>query len=387
MLSVIVNETAAPGFPEHMRLTIEHLSGAILVSAMALSASGQTPPIEPVTEPSAQTQVQAQNPQPAPVEPSMPVAVAAPQIAPLPAPTSNAVQELLAFNDVDIKFSLRDLMSILKDSRHEGWVLAAYPDPKTGHPLIGAGFTLDLPAREHPQLDPLNAHAFIEPSSAELWQAAGLDSQRLRTTLAQFDDRLAAWNKRGFRQRIKTLPPQITDEDASQLLRVAIIQAVYNAKGYCRDFDRLSSSQQMALTQLVYQMGVNLQEFSQFLGLINSPIGGSETAVETIAPSTFATDTDYWKSVQQSLVQSQWARLYRIRAVAVIAMLDPEYRDAPGAAEQRVGAMLHPPARHRHTTTSAASRQVSSHTTDGGKGRTGRPGARAKARQRRKRGV
>jgi hypothetical protein len=58
---------------------------------------------------------------------------------------------------------------------------AAYPDLKTGHPLIGAGFNLDLPAREHPQRDPFNPHPFLEPSSAELWQAAGLDPERLRT--------------------------------------------------------------------------------------------------------------------------------------------------------------------------------------------------------------
>src|ERR1700744_4596783 len=62
---------------------------------------------------------------------------------------SPAVRILESFKDSDIKFNLPDLMDTLRDKRHEGWVLAAYPDPKTGHPLIGAGFTLDLPERQH----------------------------------------------------------------------------------------------------------------------------------------------------------------------------------------------------------------------------------------------
>ena len=75
-------------------------------------------------------------------------------------------QQLLNFKDSDIKFSLHSLMEILRDHQHEGWVLAAYPDPNTGRPLIGAGFSLDVQATEHPQLDPLNPHPFVEPSSA-----------------------------------------------------------------------------------------------------------------------------------------------------------------------------------------------------------------------------
>ena len=46
-------------------------------------------------------------------------------------------------------------MEILRDHRHEGWVLAAYPDPNTGRPLIGAGFSLDVEAALHLQRDPL----------------------------------------------------------------------------------------------------------------------------------------------------------------------------------------------------------------------------------------
>lgn len=248
----------------------------------------------------------------------------------------------MAFRDSDVKFDIADLMEILRDKRHEGWVLAAYPDPKTAQPLIGAGFSLDLPAREHPQRDPLNPHAFIEPSSAELWQAAGLPPAKLDRVLDQFHDRLSAWNKKGFRRQIWNLDPQITEEDANALLRVGIIQAALNAKAYCRYFDQLTANQQMAMTQLVYQMGVNLEEFTTFLTLINR---GGESPDEAVAVAR--ADAAYWRNVQMSLVQSQWARLYRARATAVIAMLDPRYERDPQAAEHSMAAILHP-ARTRH---------------------------------------
>ena len=248
---------------------------------------------------------------------------------------SPAVQALLSFQPSDAKFDVDSLMDILRDKRHEGWVLAAYPDPKTAQPLIGAGFSLDLPAREHLQRDPLNQHPFLEPSSAELWQAAGLDPDKLQHILAEFNDRLAALNKKGFRRQIWTLDPQITDDDANALLRVGIVQAIFNARAYCRHFDSLTASQQMAMTQLVYQMGVNLEEFSTFLDLINH---GAEGAGE----AAITANKGYWRSVQMSLVQSQWARLYRARATAVIAMLDPAYSVNPAGAEHSIGAILHP---------------------------------------------
>ena len=342
-----------------MKITAKHLGCAMLASALALSAAGQAAPATPLS-----VQDQSQPPAPSAAQPDFPAA-----------PASSAVEQLLEFKDADVKFDLRDLMEILRDRRHEGWVLAAYPDPKTGHPLIGAGFSLDLPEREHPQLDPFNTHPFVEPSSAELWQAAGLDSERLQLILDQYANRLAAWTRKGFRKRIKLLAPQISDDDASQLLRVAAIQAIYNAKGYCREFDGLTASQQMALTQLVYQMGVNLQQFTQFLDLMNSYSTKIEASAAALARNDFATDTEYWKAVQQSLVQSQWARLYRARAVAVIAMLDPHYVDEPGVAERRVGAMLHPAVVHRRAGRTAASRQVASHAGTA-RGRSSRPTAR-----------
>jgi hypothetical protein len=343
---------------QNMRIIAGYLSGALVACAIGLTAVAQ----EPAT-PSGSVQDQMQL--------SAPASISETQDELPAAPTSHAVEELLAFTDADVKFDMRELIGILRDPRHEGWVLAAYPDPKTGQPLIGAGFSLDLPAREHPQLDAANPHAFLEPSSAELWRAAGLNSEKLKSILGEYDSRLAAWSKTGFRRKIKTLTPEITDEDATLLVRIAAIQAVYNAKGYCRDFDKLTASQQMAMTQLVYQMGVNLQEFSQFLGLIN----GDSTKG----------DAAYWNGVQQSLVQSQWARLYRARAMAVIAMLDPQYGDEPGVAERRVGVMLRPAVvRGRRT---VATRQVAAHGGVVGRGRGRGAGRSANARRAKRRGV
>lgn len=243
-----------------------------------------------------------------------------------------------------MKFSLPDLMDILRDHRHEGWVLAAYPDPKTSRPLIGAGFSLDLPERAHPQTDPQNPHLFVEPSSAQLWQAAGLAPARLTQILAQYHQHLAAWKTRRARRKFLALDPDITDQEATLLLRIAAIQAIDNARAYCRSFDQLTASQQMAMSQLVYQMGVNLQEFGQFLSLVNN-------GLQTLPAAMPAADGQrYWNDVQHSLIQSQWARLYRTRAVSVIAMLDPQYGDDPSVAEQRIAATLHPAVlgRHRH---------------------------------------
>lgn len=267
-------------------------------------------------------------------------------------PLAASVQPLVDFRPSDIKFSVADLMDLLRDRRHEGWVLAAYPDPKTGHPLIGAGFSLDLPEREHPQTDPLNPHAFVEPSSAQLWQAAGLDPALLHHVLDQFDDNLAAWRTtRRYRHKIWSLDPQITDDQAAALLRIAAIQAIVNARAWCRDFDQLTGPQQMAVSQLVYQMGVNLGEFSTFLSLINNePVRTSALADPGAEPQTenAIADAQHWRGVQQSLMQSQWARLYRVRAVAVIAMLDPRYLDGPSASEARIAAVLRPVRHRRH---------------------------------------
>lgn len=256
------------------------------------------------------------------------------------------MQPLLDFRDSDIKFNLGELMSNLRDTRHEGWVLAAYPDPKTSRPLIGAGFSLDVAEREHPQTDPLNPNLFLEPSSAQLWQAAGLDSARLQTILDQFDEDLAAWKKRNFQRkaRMQTLTPQLTEGEAEQLLRISAIQAIHNAHAYCRGFDGMTGYQQMALSQLVFQMGVNLEEFTHFLGAINNDPGFRDASLPN---GETETDAQHWKNVQSMLIQSDWARRYSTRAVAVIAMFDPDYENSPAAAERKVRTQVHPYRSHK----------------------------------------
>src|ERR1035437_7393373 len=327
-----------------MTINLHRLSVVLFIAA-TVSAAAQIP-FDPSATPQ---QTQSSRPSADETSSAVPVAVT-PAIVP-------AVQQLVDFRDSDVKFDLSHLMDTLRDRRHEGWVLAAYPDPKTSRPLIGAGFSLDLPAREHPQRDLLNPHPFLEPSSAELWQAAGLDPDRLQKILARYDDRMAAWNKKRFRKQIKSLNPDISDDDATQLLRISAIQAIYNARAYCRNFDSLTASQQMAMSQLVYQMGVNLEEFSQFLGLINRDTDGP-----SVVNKTANDDAGYWKAVQLSLTQSQWARLYRGRATSVIAMLDPQYPDAPVTAEHRVGAILRPAVVHRRGGRHVASLRAASYT-------------------------
>lgn len=327
---------------ESLFRAIRGFTTALLILAAALAAFGQNAPAPPAAAPTSLLV-------PAP-PPSIPAPASDRPVVPA------AIQPLLAFHDSEIKFSLPDLMDVLRDRRHEGWVLAAYPDPRTGRPLIGAGFSLDLPDRPHPQTDPLNPHPFLEPSSAELWQAAGLDPARLRQILDDFQANAALWRAvRRHRRRIPALPSEITDQDAEALLRISVIQSVENARAYCRNFDQLTGPQQMAVTQLVYQMGVNLGEFGQFLSLINDgPLAGPAPAAVVPAsasldtadePSTF--DIRYWNDVQDTLIHSQWARLYRARAIAVIAMLDPRYAVDPAASEHRVAQVLRP-VRHRH---------------------------------------
>lgn len=291
----------------------------------------------------AAAQVQSTTPAEKPV--AAPVSPAAPEPSPASTPSLHL---LLDFKPTDVKFSLESLMATLRDKEHEGWVLTAYPDPKTSRPLIGAGFGLDVEAREHPQTDPLNPHPFIEPSSAQLWQAAGLDPGTLQTILDRFARRLETWKKKTWRRRIKahSLHPDLKEEEAERLLRISAIQAVENARAYCRDFDQLNGPQQMALSQLVFQMGVNLEGFVDFLGALNASAAPADPAQ---GESGGTPDADHWKTVQHTLIDSDWARRYTIRATTVIAMFDPVYLDDPRAAEQRVAANLPKPVKHhRH---------------------------------------
>jgi len=72
-----------------------------------------------------------------------------------------------------------------------------------------------------------------------------------------------------------------------------------------------------------------------------------------------------------SLVQSQWARLYRARATAVIAMLDPAYSANPAGAEHSIGAILHP-ARVRRGHATVRSATLTRHRASAAKRRTAR---------------
>ncbi len=272
--------------------------------------------------------------------------------------SAGAPQPLFDFHESDIKFSVANLMRTLRDGGHEGWVLAAYPDPKTQRPLIGAGFSLDVPARDHPQRDPLNSHPFLEPSSAQLWEAAGLEPKRLDGILERYDRHLTAWKAKTFHRKLKAhaLTPEVTDEEATRLLRISAIQAIYNARAYCRGFDALSASQQMALSQLVFQMGVNLEEFVQFLAVLNETPASPAPDQPVVAAGS--TETTHWETVQQTLIASQWARLYSRRASTVIAMFDPAYSDGPAEAQARVNAVLRPAVVHRRKSSHAGSLRV-----------------------------
>ncbi len=336
-----------------MRPTAQPVLAATLLLAMAVpgpKAMGQTTPSAPREQsppvrslPSPSVSPAQQNLPPGHPEPSS--LSTAPEV-------SQPLQPLLDFKDSDVKFNLTYLMTILRDNRHEGWVLAAYPDPKTSRPLIGAGFSLDVAATEHIQRDPLNPHPFLEPSAAQLWQAAGFDSARLQSILDQYDRDLKKWKKKNFRRKIKThqLPPQLSDEEAMRLLRISTIQAIHNARAYCRDFDQLTAAQQMALSQLVFQMGVNLEEFVQFLSALNG-----EPSPDAAQPeSSIAAESEHWKTVQLTLIQSQWAKRYSSRAVAVIAMFNPDYYQDPRQAEREVQAKLRPPAKRHRKKASAA---------------------------------
>ena len=330
---------------------------ALVLVGMVTAAAAQSPSASS-TDLNPETATQAQTP------------AAVPEVAPSISP---AVAILRDFHDSDVKFQLSNLMDTLRDRRHEGWVLSAYPDPKTAKALIGAGFSLDLPVREHPQNDPMNPHPFLEPSSADLWQAAGLEPARLDAILDQFNHRKATWSKKKFRKQIPNLPADISDDDAEALLRIAAIQAIYNSRAYCRNFDTLTGPQQMALAHLVYQIGINLVRFNQFLDMVNADQAGSP-GLELASLENAGPDTEYWTSVQKSLMQSQWARHYRNRAITVIAMLDPRYEDDPTAAEHRVSAVLRPAVVHRHHSRGTSTRQVASNAGHGkgGKKHSGR---------------
>jgi hypothetical protein len=367
-ISVILERSRISSDPEEMKALTLRLLVPTLVLTMTASAGAQMPLAQAGD---------LSSPSTLPSELLMPQSFLVDKND--PSALGDGSQQLLAFKDSDIKFSLPRLMEILRDHRHEGWVLAAYPDPNTRRPFIGAGFSLDVEATEHAQRDPLNPHPFVEPSSAQLWQAAGLAPDRLQQILDQYERDLNTWSPRTYRRKIvrQTLTPQLTEEEATQLLRISAIQAIYNARGYCRGFDQLTASQQMAFTQLVFQMGTNLEEFVGFLGAVNDQDGSRELSQ---LDGFIETDAEHWQSVQNTLIDSQWARRYTVRAAAVIAMFDPEYSLEPGVAEQRVEAVLRPPVEHPRRNRPAATLRVASYTRHSGKAH-GRKASRSQVKR------
>jgi hypothetical protein len=340
-----------------MTLRLALLSVAALALVAGSSAVGQTPPFDPGTSSS----------QVPPL--SSPTSSVSSNRLPLendtPARLGGLSQPLFDLKKSDIKFSLQSLMTILRDRGHEGWVLAAYPDPKTKRPLIGAGFSLDVPVTEHLQRDTLNPHPFLEPSSAQLWQAAGLEPQRLQRILERYDRDLKRWTTKTYRREIraKELTPEVTEEEATSLLRLSAIQAIYNAEAYCRRFDQLTGWQQLALSQLVFQMGVNLEEFSQFLAALNAD--SANPGLSQSSQLLESSDPEHWETVRNALINSQWARLYTARASSVIAMFDPEYSEDPSVAQNRVEASLRPIALHRRKGLSPRSVRTASYSKPG----------------------
>jgi hypothetical protein len=114
----------------------------------------------------------------------------------------------------------------------------------------------------------------------------------------------------------------------------------------------------MALSQLVFQMGTNLEQFVQFLDALNDNDNARELAQLDGYMESYP---EHWKTVEGTLIDSQWARRYSGRAAAVIAMFDPEYSRGPNEAEQRIEATLRPPASPRPRSRSTATLRVASY--------------------------
>ena len=88
----------------------------------------------------------------------------------------------------------------------------------------------------------------------------------------------------------------------------------------------------MALSQLAFQMGVNLEEFVEFLSELNGDTSHHDLS---LPDGGVVTDADHWRNVQNTLIDSQWARRYTVRAVTVIAMFDPNYAEQSAAPPKR----------------------------------------------------
>lgn len=254
---------------------------------------------------------------------------------------SKAADTAFPFSTHQIKFSLDDMMRDIEN--HEGRMLAAYPDPEGKVALIGAGFNLGVMKEitRDADSDPyrFNGHARKEPSSEALWQMAGLHSSKLHEIQKRMEGHLEADQQarpsvasrilRRFSRRLaEEFSADITNTQSRALLYVSSRQATYNAMAYSSDFANLTQSQQMGMSELVFQMGSNLEKFEKFLGKLNDPPVPSATPEEV---------RQHWRDVQSELVDSAWFKTYHKRAVRVTAMMDPNYDFYnPAIAEAKV---------------------------------------------------
>jgi hypothetical protein len=79
------------------------------------------------------------------------------------------------------------------------------------------------------------------------------------------------------------------------------------------------------------------------------------------------TDREHWWTVQSTLIDSQWARRYTVRASTVIAMFDTDYNQEPVASEQRIAAILRPPVEVRPKPRTTATLRAVSYTKHSGR--------------------
>lgn len=270
-----------------------------------------------------------------------------PRPEPVPIPEGTHAEALFPFKDSDVKFRMEDMMGILRDANHENWRVTAYPDRTNPNiALIGAGFNLSVAKDvEYKPGDPQDPYQYNDrvrrdPSSLALWEAAGLSDEKLKKTFENF-----ARHKKRYGKNNQTafalfdrVSPDLTDEEATRLLYVSARQGVYNAMAYAKDFDHMTGPQQMGMSQLVYQMGTHLPPwmdekgdqhtgFQNFLDTINDTsyrqpqAGGAAPDAKAVAQA----ESEHWKTVQQHLIDSQWFKRYRERAVEVVAQFDPKY--------------------------------------------------------------
>jgi GH24 family phage-related lysozyme (muramidase) len=246
----------------------------------------------------------------------------------IPIPSGTTADIEFPFKHSAIKFRLESLMAGL--SEKEGWMSIAYPDSSAkGIPTIGMGFNLSIEGRPRDDADPYQNGGWPrkDPSAQELWKIAGLPEEKLKDVMANFEERNKRWHGRQAAFKfLDHFEHDITRHEAHKLLYVSARQAVYNAMAYAKDFPDMNGAQQMAMAQIVYQMGTKLEGFKDFLGEINNTSYHQQPELAEA----------HWRAVQSELIKSDWYRNHTTRATKVIAMFDPQYRADAKKAQKNV---------------------------------------------------